>query len=314
MEAKRLGHTDIWVSALGLGTSPMCKRGRPPKAQAITTIHRALDLGVTFIDTADVYCIDEQDKHYGEYLIQEALATYKRDPRSLVIATRGGCLRINGELVENGNPDYLRQAIRDSFAALGGNKPIDLWMYHRIDPNYSLAESLKPAQEALAEGVIRSVGVSNVSVEQLKRACDLVPIAAVENQYNLWQRKNEFNGVLDFCTQNGITFLPWSPLGGVGGVRRTKELQELPRLTELAEQYGVSIYCILLAWLRAKSPVIVPIPGVSQPSSIEDSVRAISVSLSDQEVAEMDALVPPSPFDRGVFAWVKRQIKQHTPI
>ncbi|MDX2213855.1 MAG: aldo/keto reductase [Oculatellaceae cyanobacterium bins.114] len=314
MKTVKLGKTDIVVSALGLGTSSLCKRGRPPEEQAIATIHRALDLGITLIDTADVYCLDESEKHYGELLIRKALTTYTGDSSQVVVATRGGCLRINGELVNNGNPTYLRQAIRKSFEALGGKKPIDLWMYHRPDPNYTVEESLKPAQEALASGMIRSVGVSNISLKQLQRAREIVDITAVENQYNLWQRKNESNGILGYCEREKITFLPWSPLGGVGGVRRTKSLDDLSLLSNLAKAKGVSVYCILLAWLRAKSSVILPIPGASRPATIEDSVKAMTVTLSTKEVAQIDALLPPSLFDRGIFAWMKRYLKQLTPI
>lgn len=285
METKQLGNTGVTISAIGLGGMPMSLSGRPPESQAIEVIHRALDLGVTLIDTADSYCKDESDKHHNERLIAKALEQYSGDVSHVIVATKGGLMRPNGEWTRNGNPDHLRETIRISFEALGGKKPIDVWQYHAPDPNYSIKESLTPAKEAVEEGLIRFVGVSNFSVEQIKRAREVVDIVSVQNQYNPWYRQPEFDGVLEYCEKEKLTFLPWSPLGGS---RRVGKLEDFPAIAHLAQEKGVSVYAIVLAWLRAKSPAIVPIPGASKTSSIEDSVRTVEVKLSDDEVAKID--------------------------
>lgn len=285
METKQLGKTGVSISAIGLGGMPMSLSTRPSESQAIQVIHRALDLGVTLIDTADSYCKDESDKHHNERLIAKALQQYKGDVSQVIVATKGGLMRPNGNWTRNGNPDHLRETIRISFETLGGSKPIDVWQYHAPDPDYTIEEALAPAKEAVKEGLIRFVGVSNFSVEQIKRARDVVEIVSVQNQYNPWYRLPETDGVLKYCETEGLTFLPWSPLGGS---RRVSNLQDIPVIAQLAQEKGVSVYQIVLAWLRAKSPCIVPIPGASKVSSIEDSIAAVEVNLSEAQVAKID--------------------------
>ncbi|MGH7998223.1 MAG: aldo/keto reductase [Brasilonema sp.] len=285
METKQLGKTGVSISAIGLGTMPMSLSTRPPESQSIDVIHRALDLGITFIDTADSYCKNESDKHHSERLIHQALQSYKGDVSHVVVATKGGLMRPNGNWTRNGNPQHLRKTIRTSFEALGGNKPIDVWQYHAPDPNYHVEESLAAAKEAVEAGMIRFVGVSNFSVEQIKRARDVVDIVSVQNQYNPWNRQPEFDGVLEYSEHEGLTFLPWSPFGGS---RRHHGLEDILAIAKLAQEKGVSVYSIVLAWLRSKSPSILPIPGASKISSIEDTVQAVDVKLSNDEVQRID--------------------------
>ncbi|MBD1807631.1 aldo/keto reductase [Microcoleus sp. FACHB-SPT15] len=285
METKQLGSTGVTISAIGLGGMPMSLSGRPPESQAINVIHKALDLGVTLIDTADSYCQDESDKHHNERLICKALQQYQGDTSQVTVATKGGLMRPNGSWTRNGNPDHLRQTIRVSFEALGGTKPIDVWQYHAPDPNYTIEEALAPAKEAVDEGLIRFVGVSNFSVEQIKQARDVVEIVSVQNQYNPWNRQPESDGVLEYCETEGLTFFPWSPLGGS---RRVSKLEDIAVIAQLAKEKGVSVYQIVLAWLLAKSPCIVPIPGASKLSSIDDSLHASEVKLSEAEVRKID--------------------------
>lgn len=285
METTRLGNTDVNISAIGLGGMPMSIRSRPPEDQSIQVIHRALDLGVTLIDTADSYCQDESDKHHNEKLIAKALKQYQGDVSSVIVATKGGLMRPNGDWTRNGNPDHLRETIKISFESLGGEKPIDVWQYHSPDPNYTIEESLTPAKEAVENGLIRFVGVSNFSVEQIKRARDVVDIVSVQNQYNPWHRQPEKDGVLEYCENNGLTFLPWSPLGGSS---RVSKLEDIPAIAKLAKEKGTSVYAVVLAWLRSKSPCIVPIPGASKTSSVEGSVRSLDVKLSPDEVKQID--------------------------
>ncbi len=286
METVQLGKTGVDVSAIGMGGMPMSLRDRPPESQSINVIHRALDLGITFIDTADSYCKDESDKHHNEQLIHKAISTYNGDVSHVVVATKGGLMRFDGNWTSNGNPEHLRETIRTSFQTLGGNKPIDLWQYHAPDPNYQIEASLAAAKEAVDAGMIRFVGVSNFSVEQIQRARDVVDIVSVQNQYSPWVRSPETDGVLKYCEQEGLTFLPWSPFGG--GSRHQK-LTEIKAITDLAKEKGVSVYDIVLAWLRAKSPCILPIPGASKVASIEDSAKAVEVKLSPEEVQKIDA-------------------------
>ncbi len=285
METKQLGKTGVFVSAIGLGGMPMSLSDRPPESQSLNVIHRALDLGITIIDTADSYCKDEPDKHHNERLIHKALQSYSGDVSNVVVATKGGLMRPNGNWTRNGNPQHLRETIRISFETLGGDQPIDIWQYHAPDPDYTIEESLAPAKEAVEAGMIRFVGVSNFSVAQIKQARDIVDIVSVQNQYNPWYRQPETDGVLEYCENEGLTFLPWSPLGGS---RRHASLQDFPVIAQLAKEKGVSVYCIVLAWLRSKSPCILPIPGASKTNSIEDSVRTVDVKLSDDEVQRID--------------------------
>ncbi len=284
METKKLGNTDVTVSAIGLGGMPMSLSGRPPEDRSIAVIHRALDLGVKLIDTADSYCQDESDKHHNERLIAKALEQYSGDISGVIVATKGGLMRPQGSWTRNGSPNHLRKTIRESFEALGGKKPIDLWQYHAPDSDYSIAQSLAPVKEAVEAGIIRFVGVSNFSVEQIERARDTVEIVSVQNQYNPWYRQPESDGVLEYCESEKLTFFPWSPLGGS---RRVSRLQEMPALVNLAREKNASVYCIVLAWLMAKSPCVLPIPGATKVTSIEDSVRAIDLKLTDAELQQI---------------------------
>ncbi|MGB3756446.1 MAG: aldo/keto reductase, partial [Rivularia sp. (in: cyanobacteria)] len=142
METIQLGKSGVSASAIGLGGMPMSVYDRPTESQSIEVIHRALDLGITFIDTADSYCKDESDKHHNERLIHKALQTYSGDISNVVVATKGGLMRPNQSWTRNGNPEHLRETIKVSFAAFGGNKPIDIWQYHSPDPDYSIEASL----------------------------------------------------------------------------------------------------------------------------------------------------------------------------
>ncbi len=285
MKTTRLGTTSLSISAIGLGGMPLSLSGRPSESEAIAVVHRAFDLGVTLLDTADSYCQDETDKHHNERLLFKALQQYNGDTSQVMIATKGGLMRPDGSWTRNGHPDHLRQTIRESFKALGGKQAIALWQYHAPDPEYAIAASLAPVREAVDTGLIQYVGVSNFSVAQIQQAREVVDVVSVQNQYNPWCREPERDGVLAYCEQENLTFLPWSPLGGS---RRVKNLPEISAIAQLAREKGISVYCLILAWLRAKSPCVVPIPGASKVSSIEDSVKAAEVALSAIEVEQID--------------------------
>lgn len=285
MRTTRLGNTDIEVSAIGFGAMHLSLAGRPSEKQAHEVVHRALALGVTLIDTADAYCRDENDKHHNERLIREALRSYGGDVAGCVVATKGGYTRPGGSWEARSDPDYLRRTIRESYIALGESGPIALWQHHAPDQRVSLEDSLAVVKEAVDEGLIRYVGVSNYSVEEIERARKVVDVVSVQNEYSPWHRESERNGVLSYCEREGLTFLPWSPLGGGG---RAKRLGDYPDLAALAREKGVSPQRLVLAWLRAKSPCVLPIPGASRVATLEDSVAAAELELSSDEVERID--------------------------
>jgi aryl-alcohol dehydrogenase-like predicted oxidoreductase len=282
MPTRRLG--GLQVSAIGLGEMPMSLAGRPDEAQSVRTIHAALDAGVTLIDTADAYCIDESEVGHGERLVARALTAWPGDRDRVLVATKGGHTREGGEWYLDGRPEHLRQACEASLRALGV-EAIGLYQFHRPDPKVPFAESVGAMAELKAAGKVRLVGLSNVSVDQIKQARQLVQVASVQNEFSPRFRRSE--GELAFCAAEGIAFLPWSPLGGIGrggslGQGRHRAFGEV------AEAHGVSAQQVALAWQLAKAPAVIPIPGSSRPETITDSAAAASLRLSDDELARLD--------------------------
>ena len=258
MPTRRLGGLE--VGAIGLGEMPMSLAGRPDEAQSIRTIHAALDGGVTLIDTADAYCRDGSEMGHGERLVAKALAAWPGDRDRVLVATKGGHTRPGREWGLDGRPEYLRQACEASLRALGV-EAIGLYQYHRPDPKVPFAESVGALAELKAAGKVRLVGLSNVSVDQIKQARQLVQVASVQNEFSPRFRRSE--GELAFCAAEGIAFLPWSPLGGIG---RGRDLGGRHRaFAEVAEAHGVSPQQVALAWELAKAPAVIPIPGSSRP-------------------------------------------------
>ena len=284
MDTTELGTTGLHVSVIGLGAMHFSLAGRPHESESVAVIHRALDLGVTFIDTADAYCLDETEKHHNERLVRRALDAYDGDTSGVVVATKGGLMRPGGAWVADGHPDHLRKTIRESVEALGG-APITLWQHHAPDPRVPVEVSLSVVKSAVDEGLIRFVGVSNYTVELIERARRVVDVVSVQNQYSPWHRAPEKDGVLDYCEREGLTFLPWSPFGGKN---RAKKLDEIPVLTALARERGISPQRLVLAWLRAKSTRILPIPGTTKIAHLEDCLAAADVTLTPEEVRRID--------------------------
>jgi pyridoxine 4-dehydrogenase len=251
-------------------------------------IHSALLRGITLIDTADSYCRDESDKNHNEDLIRRALDTYPGDSCGVLVATKGGMIRPQGQWIACGEPRYLEKAIVGSFHALGGRKPIDLWQYHVPDPRYDFVESLKTAVAAVRQGLIRWVGLSNVTLEQIKQAQKITDIVSVQNPYNLWNREVEFNGILEHCEREHILFFAWSPFGGR---QRRRELAQISYLTGLSAHKQVSIHTVVLAWLMSKSPSIVPIPGTGDPAHISAWVDACQLILTPEEIHRIECSI-----------------------
>jgi aryl-alcohol dehydrogenase-like predicted oxidoreductase len=273
MPTRRLG--GLLVSAIGLGEMPMSLAGRPDEAESIRTIHAALDVGVTLIDTADAYCIDESDVGHGERLVARALATWPGDRDGVLVATKGGHTRPGGDWDLDGRPEHLRRACEASLRALRV-EAIGLYQFHRPDPKVPFIESVGAMAELKKAGKVRMVGLSNVS--------QLVEVASVQNEFSPRFRRSE--GELAFCAAERIAFLPWSPLGGIG---RGRDLGDRHRaFGEVAEAHGVSAQQVALAWELAKALTVIPIPGSSRPETILDSAAAASLRLSDDELDRLD--------------------------
>jgi aryl-alcohol dehydrogenase-like predicted oxidoreductase len=281
MPTRRLGGLD--VGAIGLGAMLLSIAGRPNEAQAIRTVHAALDAGVTLIDTADAYCLGGDEVGHNERLIRKALDAWPGDRDRVLVATKGGHTRPVREWDVDGRPEYLRQACEASLRALGV-ETIGLYQFHRPDPKVPFIESVGALAELQAAGKVRMVGLSNVSVDQITQARQLVRVASVQNEFSPGFRRSE--GELAFCASQRIAFLPWSPLGGMN---RGRNLGGRHRaFAEVAEAHGVSPQQVALAWELAKGPMVIPIPGARRPESITDSAAAATLRLGADDLARLD--------------------------
>jgi aryl-alcohol dehydrogenase-like predicted oxidoreductase len=261
---------DLVVRRLGFGAMRITGRGiwgePPDEGQAKATLRRVVDLGVNFIDTADSYGPDASER-----LIAEALYPY---PDDLVIATKGGLVRPGpGRWEPDGRPEHLREACEGSLRRLRLDQ-IPLYQFHRPDPRVPLADSLGALVQLKDEGKIRHIGVSNVSEDQLQAAQQLTPVVSVQNRYNAADRKSE--QLVGVCELEQIAFLPWAPIQQADGN---------PAVAEAAERHSASPRQIVLAWLLARSPQMLPIPGTGSPEHAEANVAAASIELSPDEVA-----------------------------
>jgi aryl-alcohol dehydrogenase-like predicted oxidoreductase len=273
---RKLAGTDVFP--IGLGAMPMSLSSRPPEERSVRTIHAAIDAGVNLIDTADAYAWDENDVGHNERLIARALDG-RRD--GVLVATKGGHTR-RGEAWElDGSREHLRAACAASLRALDTDV-IDLYQYHRPDPKVPYDESIGALKELQDEGKVRWVGISNASVEQIEQACSIVDIVSVQNQLSLEFTSPLEKGEVALCEQRGIAFLPWSPLGGIP--KAADAPGEHDAVRQAASAHGVSPQQVAIAWLLSLSPAIIPIPGASRPESIEDSVRALDLELTADEL------------------------------
>ena len=270
----RLG-ADLQVNRLGYGAMRITGDGiwGEPKSRddAKGVLRRAVELGVDFIDTADSYGPD-----VSETLIAEALYPY---PENLVVATKGGLVRPGpGQWVADGRPEHLREALEGSLRRLRLEQ-IPLYQFHRPDPKVPLEDSIGALAELKAQGKIRHLGVSNFSEEQLRAAQRLTPIVSIQNRYNVDDRKSE--SLVDLCEQERLVFLPWAPIQNLDGNAAVQEA---------AAKYGVTAHQIVLAWLLARSPSILPIPGTGSAGHLEENIAAASVELTQAEVAAISGL------------------------
>jgi aryl-alcohol dehydrogenase-like predicted oxidoreductase len=276
-KTRKLGDAEVFP--IGLGGMPMSLSSRPPEEQSIRTIHAALDAGVNFIDTADAYSADDSDFGHNERLIAKA-PEGRRD--GVIVATKGGHTRTpDGGWELDGRPEYLKKACEASLAALNTDR-IDLYQYHRPDPNVPYAESIGAIRELQDEGKVRWVGISNADVDQIQETLSIVDLVSVQNQLSLEYPFPLENGEVELCTKLGIAFLPWSPLGGISKAGDAAGAHDPVR--EAADAHGVSPQQVALAWLLSLSPVMIPIPGASRPESIADSAHAAGLELTQDEL------------------------------
>jgi pyridoxine 4-dehydrogenase len=260
---------DLTVNRMGFGamriTGPGIWGDPPSRDQAIATLRRVVELGINFIDTADSY-----GPEVSETLIAEALHPY---PDDLVIATKGGLIRPGPNRWEaDGRPEHLREVCEGSLRRLRLEQ-IPLYQFHRPDPAVPLADSIGTIAELKNEGKIRHVGISNVSESQLREAQQIVPIVSVQNRYNAADRRSE--SLIDLCEQEQLVFLPWAPV---------QESDKNPAVVAAARQHGVTRHQVVLAWMLAMSPQILPIPGTGSIGHAEENIAAASVELTPDEV------------------------------
>ena len=285
MKTRTIGTTT--VSAIGLGGMPMSIEGRPDRERSIATIHAALDAGVTFIDTADAYHLGADEVGHNEALIAEGLRTWGGDASSVLVATKGGHLRPgDGSWTQNGRPEYLKGAVKESARRLGV-EAIGLYQFHRPDPKTPYADSVGAIRDLLDDGTIQQAGISNANPEQIRLSQEILGgrLVSVQNQFSPAFRSSEPE--LELCTELGIAFLPWSPLGGIGNAGDLGSA--FAPFAQVAAAHGVSPQQVALAWQLAKSPIVVPIPGSSRPETIRDSVQAVDLELSADEMVTLDA-------------------------
>ncbi len=282
MKTRKLGAEGPAVGAIGLGGMYLSIAGRPPEVQAIRTIQAALEMGVTLIDTADAYCLDDTDFNHNERLIHKALAG-RRD--RAVVATKCACIRPGGAWSVDARPERLVEAAHASLRALGTDT-LDVLQLHAPDSRVPFADSVGALSKLREAGKARHIGLSNVSVAQIQEARRIVPITSVQNRWNPSDRRPEKDGVLDFCTRHGIAFIPFSPFGGSRGAPM---LGILGALGQEAKRRRMSPHRLVLAWMLAKSPAVVPIPGARRSESIVDSAAAGEVVLTPSDVLSVEA-------------------------
>ncbi len=270
--------SDLTVHRLGFGAMRITGPGiwGPPAnvSEAIRVLKRAVELGVNFIDTADSY-----GPNVSEELIAQALRPY---PAGLVIATKGGLVRPGPDVWNrSGHPHHLRAACEGSLRRLQRDR-IDLYQLHAPDPQVPYEASVGELARLKEEGKIRLIGLSNVSVAEIKLAQKITPIVSVQNRYNLTDRGSD--GVLEYCQDEGIVFIPWAPLGSSRLAQGSGSGKALGRV---AARHGVTSGQAVIAWLLARSPVMLPIPGTSSVSHLEENIAAASVHLTPEELREL---------------------------
>jgi len=264
---------------------PLSIQGRPDdEAAAVRVVHAALEAGMTLIDTADAYCLDDSDLGHNERLIATALRTWTGAKGGVMVATKGGVTRPRGAWDRDASPAHLRQACDRSLKVLGVER-IDLYQLHAPDPKVPFAESVGALGDLQRSGKIRWIGLSNVSVGEIEEARRQVTVVTVQNRLNPFFREAIDTGVVAYCAGPGIGFLAYSP---VGGGRLNRKLPAHPTLQPIAARHGVSPHAVVLAWVLAQAPTVIVIPGARTVEHARDSATAAGVVLSADELAAID--------------------------
>ena len=286
MQQRQLGPDGPMVGSIGLGGMPMSvTHTRPSTEESVAVFLAAADAGVTLWDTADAYCIDDTETGHNERLIGEALRRLPAAQRAeVVVATKGAHVRPEGRWDYDGRPEHIREAVDASLKALGVDV-IDLYQFHRPDPNVPFADTVGAFADAKAQGKVKFVGLSNVSPEQIDIANKIVPIVSVQNRYSPIDRTPETDGVLAKCKELGLALLPYSPLGGMGGAKHIGQSSEA--FGKLADELGASPQQVALAWLLSKYDRIIPIPGASRIESVANSAKADGLKLTAEQIARL---------------------------
>jgi aryl-alcohol dehydrogenase-like predicted oxidoreductase len=297
------------VTAVGLGCMPLSmatdrnKWVLDDRDYAISVIHAALDAGVQLLDTADIYAPAWNAMGHNEILVGEAFKSWSATPEQkakIVIATKGGITRAKGDNWwgvpgRNASKHYLYRAVEASAAKMGLSK-IPLWQHHRLDTSITFEEQFENVMSLKDHGYVGAIGLSNVNAAQLRRAIEIggTPaqggIVSVQNEFSPRYRLSA--DVIDICTENGIAFLPWSPLGGGSNFQKIAT-GEFGAFDRIAAEKGVTAYALTIAWHLAQFPTSIPIPGASKAASILDSLSGADISLSAAEIAELNASCPP---------------------
>lgn len=273
------------VSAIGLGGMPMSVRETNDEDRGVATIIRALELGVTLIDTADAYSQGHDDFGHNERLIARALRAYGASDGEVLVATKGGHTRPpDGSWGRDGSPEYLRKACLASIDRLGVER-IDLYQHHRPDPAVPYVETMGGLRALLDEGLIAQAGISNANPDQIRLAREILGdgLTAVQNQFSPSFQSSRPE--IDLCAELGLAFLAWSPLGGMANAADLGTQQRA--FADVAAKHGVSPQQVCLAWELAVSPVVIPIPGASRPASVESSVAALALQLDADDLAAL---------------------------
>ncbi|MFQ5745967.1 MAG: aldo/keto reductase [Gemmatimonadota bacterium] len=284
MNTRPLGPAGPEVSAVGLGGMPLSIDGRPDPDTAVRVIHAALDEGVTLIDTADVYCLDDDDLGHNERLVARALREWPAGRNSILVATKGGMRRPGGGWTRDARPERLKEACDASLQALGV-ECIDLYQLHAPDPRVPLADSVGALAELRDEGKIRRIGLSNVTVAEIRQAEEVADIATVQNRLSLFFREAIDEGVVSYTSGREIALLAYSP---VGGGRLNRKLPDHPVVGRIAEKYEASPHAVALAWVLALAPNIFVIPGARSVEHATDSAHVPGLTLFDEDLVILD--------------------------
>ena len=288
MQQRSIGNDTVGrvsVGAIGLGAMPLStKEPRPSPTDAETVVHAALDAGVTLIDTADAYAYDEAEFGHNEQLVADALRSYGRV--DVLVATKGGHTRRGTDWGLDGSPSYLRRACEASLRRLHVDA-IGLYQLHRPDPATPWEESMSALRSLFDDGLVRMVGVSNANIEQIDVAREIVgdALVSVQNQFSPGYRSSAVE--LEHCAKHVLAWLPWSPFGGVPAAGSLDAAA--PAFAEVAEELGVSVYRVTLAWHLAQADVVIPIPGASRAASVVDSAAAADLTLTADQLHRLDA-------------------------